>query len=175
MSARELAQRLDLPGADDLPDLDLSVDDPVALTGQERRFHQQLGERGGPKAAGAVARLLDHWKALGGKINFGRSATARCTLVLNTGQGQSSWMINIYPTLVEITFAVLTTRPPFDDVELRDELRQRLNDAPNLAIPAAKLELYPNFPVSLLADLATWDVVVGALDWFADQIKRSST
>jgi hypothetical protein len=63
-------------------------------------------------------------------------------------------------------------RPPFDDPQLREELRRRLNDAPGLAIPAAKIDLYPNFPITMFTDTATWDVVVAALDWFADQMKR---
>lgn len=174
MSAREMAQLLGLPGADDIPDLEPTDLDPTALSERERRFYEQLGDRSGPKAAGAVARLIDHWRTLGGKLNFGKSATARCTLILDVGGGQSNWMINLYPTFVEIPFQVLTKRSPFDDPHLREELRQRLNDAPGLAIPAAKIDLYPNFPVTLLTDVATWDVVVGALDWFADLTKRAN-
>jgi uncharacterized protein with ParB-like and HNH nuclease domain/alkylated DNA nucleotide flippase Atl1 len=172
MSARELAHELGLPGAEDIPDVDGSDTDAATLTEHEQRFHRQLGDRSGPRAAGAVARLLERWRNLGGKLSFGRSATARCTLILDLGGGRRNWMINLYPTDVEITFQVLMKRPPFDDPQLREELRQRLNDAPGLAIPAAKIDLYPNFPMTMLTDTATWDVVVAALDWFADQAKR---
>jgi hypothetical protein len=58
----------------------------------------------------------------------------------------------------------------FDDPGLREELRQRLNDAPGIDIPASKLDLWPGFPIALLADEAVWDVVIATLDWFAAQI-----
>ena len=172
MSARELAHELGLPGAEDIPDIEGSDADAATLTEHEQRFHRQLGERSGPKAAGAVAHLLERWRNLGGRLSFGRSATARCTLILDLGGGRTNWMINLYPTDVEVTFQVLMKRPPFDDPQLREELRRRLNDAPGLAIPAAKIDLYPNFPITMFTDTATWDVVVAALDWFADQMKR---
>jgi hypothetical protein len=74
---------------------------------------------------------------------------------------------------LEVPFGVLKSRSPFDDPAAREELRQRLNDAPGIDIPPSKLELYPSFPVTLLTDYAVWDVITATLDWFADQIKRT--
>jgi hypothetical protein len=82
-------------------------------------------------------------------------------------------MINIYTRTVEVPFSLLKGRFPFDDPAVREELRRRLNDAPGVDIPPSKLGLYPSFPVTLLADDAVWDVIVGTLDWFADQVERA--
>ena len=76
-------------------------------------------------------------------------------------------MLNIYPRRTEVPFGLLKGRPVFDDPVLREELRQRLNDAPGIDIPAAKIDLWPSFPVTLLADEAVWDVLIATLDWFA--------
>jgi hypothetical protein len=83
-------------------------------------------------------------------------------------------MLNIYSASIEITFAPLSARDPFDDPSLREDLRCRLNEAPGIDIPASKLELYPNFPSSVLVNPAAWDMVIASLDWFADTVKRSS-
>jgi hypothetical protein len=34
-------------------------------------------------------------------------------------------------------------------------------------------EFYPSIPVTALANVAVWDVVIAVLDWFADQVKSA--
>lgn len=178
MSTRDLALRLDLPGADELAD-ELAEGvaddvDPATLTEWEHRFYSQLADQTGPEASGAVNRLLDHWQSQpGARLVFGNSSTGRCTPILASG-GREYWMLNIYPTSVEIAFQPLTRRQPFNDPALRDELRRMLNEAPGIDIPASKLELYPNFPTTALGDPASWDIVIAALDWFADTVRRGA-
>ncbi|MFC5747971.1 DUF262 domain-containing protein [Actinomadura rugatobispora] len=172
VTATELAQLLGLPGAEDMRTADAEDVDPSELAEHELRFHRQIGERQGPDVARAVSGLLDHWRRLGEGPSFGRAATARCRLLMRHG-GQDYWMLAIYPAYVEIPFEPLARRVPFDDGEARDELRRRLNTAPGVELPAAKLSLYPNFPISLLTDDSVWDVVVATLDWFVDQVRES--
>jgi uncharacterized protein with ParB-like and HNH nuclease domain/alkylated DNA nucleotide flippase Atl1 len=171
VSARELAELLGLPGAEEMNEAELAEGSTADLTEQEERFQRQLGEQNGPKVAGAVARLLDHWRASGGELQYGTAANARCSPILRPSTGVTK-MLNIYARTLEVPFGVLKSRPPFDDPAVREELRQRLNDAPGVDIPPSKLELYPSFPNTLVADTAVWDVVAATLDWFADQVKR---
>jgi uncharacterized protein with ParB-like and HNH nuclease domain/alkylated DNA nucleotide flippase Atl1 len=172
ISARELAELLGLPGAEEIDEAEFAEAVTADLTEQERRFQRQLGDRNGPKVAGAVTRLLDHWRASGGDFQYGNAANARCSPILRPGNGVTK-MLNIYASTLEVPFALLKSRPPFDDPALRYELRQRLNDAPGVDIAPSKLELYPSIPVTALANDAVWDVVVATLDWFADQVKRA--
>ncbi|GLY74092.1 DUF262 domain-containing protein [Actinoallomurus iriomotensis] len=174
VTARELAELLGLPGAEDLGEAELSEDTSQDLSDKEQRFQRQIGERSGPKAAGGVARLLDHWHATGGEFQYGTATNARCSPILRRGRGVIK-MLNIYADVAEVPFAFLKGRPPFDDPALREELRRRLNTAPGVDLPASKLELYPSFPVTLLANEAVWDVVIAALDWFANQVKKAET
>lgn len=88
-------------------------------------------------------------------------------------QGRDSADGPALPATVEVPFGTLKKRVPFKDTELREELRRRLNEAPGVDIPAAKLELYPSFDIAYLANEAVWDVVLAALEWFADQTRRS--
>ncbi|GGU11409.1 GmrSD restriction endonuclease domain-containing protein [Actinomadura citrea] len=172
VSAHELAALLDLPGAAGMKENDLTEGDAPDLTEQEHRFHSQLGSLHGPKTTGAVARLLDHWRDLGGQFQCGTGAQARCSPVLPQKPGVTK-MLNLYTRTVEVPFGLLKGRPVFDDPGLREELRQRLNDAPGIDLPASKLDLWPSFPIAQLADEATWDVVIATLDWFKAQIDRS--
>ncbi|WP_162642051.1 DUF262 domain-containing protein [Streptosporangium sp. 'caverna'] len=169
ISARELAELLDLPGALNLSEAELAADDDHAdVDEHEARFFQQLGDARGPQAAGAVSRLLDWWRDRGGEVQFGRSAGASCAPFVRHG-GETLTMVRFYSKTVEVPFGTLKKRIPFNDPILRDELRRRFNDAPGVELSAAKLELYPSFEIDLMADEAVWDVVVACLDWFTAQ------
>jgi hypothetical protein len=172
ITARELAQLLDLPGAEDLADIELTDIDAEEMSDYELRFYAQLGDLG-PAVAGATTRLIEHWNAGVGTLYFGSSNTGRCQLRLRHA-GLYYSMLNIYPQAGEIPFQVLKNRPPFDDATVREELRQRINDAPGVDIPETKLDLYPSFPLTVLADPAAWDVVAGTLDWFISQISHTN-
>ncbi|WP_248965304.1 GmrSD restriction endonuclease domain-containing protein [Sphaerisporangium perillae] len=171
ISARELAELLELPGAVDLGEAELAGDDGYVQLGEhEQRFFQQLGETKGPQAAGAVSRLLEWWRGRGGEVQFGRAAGASCAPIIKLGKDILP-IVRFYAKTVEVPFATLKKRVPFNDLILRDELRRRLNEAPGVELPAAKLDLYPSFDIDLLANDAVWDVVVSALDWSASHVK----
>ncbi len=131
-----------------------------------KRLLAQLNEASGPQAAGAIQRVLDHWTGTGGLLIHGTSAGASCGLSLKSG-GHDVVIGRMYAKTFEIPFGMLLKRPPFDELALREELRARLNDAPGVDIPVAKLNLYPSIPNTRLADPAVFDVVVATLDWFA--------
>ncbi|WP_329084827.1 hypothetical protein [Streptosporangium sp. NBC_01469] len=107
---------------------------------------------------------MEHWRAGGGEIQYG-SGGASCAPVVKRGSEVLA-AIRIYPKKVEIPFGTLAKRNPFDDVAVREELRERLNAAPEVEIPLAKLDLYPSFRVTSLVAPSVWDVVAGCLDWF---------
>ncbi|MEU9832019.1 DUF262 domain-containing protein [Streptosporangium sp. NPDC048047] len=170
MTARELAELLDLPGALNLSEAELTADDGHADVGEhEERFFQQLGDERGPHTSGAVSRLLDWWRDRGGEVQFGRSASASCAPIVKRG-AEILPIVRFYTKTVEVPFGTLKQRVPFNDPILRDELRRMLNQAPGVELPMAKLELYPSFDVDLMADEAVWDVVVACLDWFTARV-----
>lgn len=66
-----------------------------------------------------------------------------------------------------VRFDGLSRRYPFDNDELRSELRDRLN-----AIPGVSLEGdgHPSFPLSVLTDPERLREFMVVADWFADQV-----
>ncbi|GGK65687.1 hypothetical protein Ppa06_21890 [Planomonospora parontospora subsp. parontospora] len=172
VSARELAELLSLPGAADLAESELTGEpepDAESVGEREQRFLRQLNEQSGPQAAGAVQRVLDHWRVRGGEVQYGTAAGASCAPVIRVG-GRAIAVIRFYAKTIEVPFGTLKKRPPFDDQVLREELRQRLNDAPGVDIPVSKLELYPSIKTTQLVNTEVFDVVVAVLDWFAAQM-----
>ena len=80
------------------------------------------------------------------------------------------WPVTLYPSgKCEVVFQHLSRRPPFDDIQLRMELRERLNKIPGVEMPAAKIELRPGFPLSVLADHGALTVFSDALNCFYGQ------
>jgi hypothetical protein len=69
--------------------------------------------------------------------------------------------------------AYTSPRPPFDSIELREELRHRLTEVEGIDLPEAKIELRLGFPLDVLADPAKRDGVIDALAWFFDQVRSA--
>jgi alkylated DNA nucleotide flippase Atl1 len=141
------------------------------------RFTQHLHDKHGDDVTEAVLEVIEAWLLLGGRAEFGtgRNETS-CFLFAREKheEGGNIWPVTIYPSgKVEVVFQHLRIRPPFDDVAMREELRQRLNAAPGVDLAAAKIELRPGFPVRALADPTTRAVVLETLKWFYDQARTT--
>lgn len=132
------------------------------------RFRTQLQQHW-PQASAGVLGALDFWRRQGGYIDYGRHEETSCFPTLDVGTSREPhlmWPIWIYPVsgTVEVVFQYLKTRSPFDDVEQRRELLQRLNKIDGIELPEAKLDLRPSFPVQVFAEHG--DAICEVLDWF---------
>src|SRR5262249_14945883 len=107
---------------------------PSATDGQDpdlrSRFLEQLAAQQDPATINGVISVLDSWTAMGGWLNYGQGDQTSCFL-MTRGQDLLDgdiWPVTLYPLRsCEIVFQYLATRPPFDDIQIREELRQRLN------------------------------------------------
>lgn len=132
-------------------------------------FTEQLAAHQATATVNAVVLTIDAWARLGGTLWIGRGGERSCYLMARA-DGRALWPVVFYPTgKCEVVFQYLAVRPPFDDVELRRELLNRLNKIPGVDLPEAKLELRPGFPLELLTDEASREVFIDTLTWFFDQ------
>lgn len=158
---------------DDLPDSlpDLPFEDEYMT-----KFTEQLSAYQTTATVNSVVLVLDAWTAMGGKLWLGRGGETSCFLMAREGQRPNNmWPIVLYPSgKCEVVFQHLATRPPFDDIQLRRELRDRLNKIPGADLPESKLELRPGFPLELLAGDASRTIFVDVLTWFYDQANSST-
>lgn len=133
-------------------------------------FWAQLVERQDDRTVAAVGELLTAWRRLGGKVQFGSAAETSCFLV-TTGPAGPIWPAVLYPSgRVEVVFQHLLARPPFDDPDLRGELRTRLNRIPGVELPESKVALRPSFRLELLGPGDALPRAVEALEWFLAQL-----
>ena len=136
------------------------------------QFIEQLATQQGPDTVHSVLAILDTWTAIGGTLLYGYGGQTSCFLMARdkAHPDGSIWPVVIYPLRsCEVVFQHLAARPPFEDVQMRQELRERLNKIPGVDLPFAKIELRPAFPLKVLADPAARDLFIDALKWFYDQ------
>lgn len=137
---------------------------------RESAYLAQLATRFTPATIHGVIEVLRAWRTLGGYVTFGTSNDIGAFLhVREPGSATHVWPLVVYSYgSVEVVFQWLASRPPFDDVRMRDELRNRLNRARGVAIEDSKLKVRPTFSVDVLADVGDRQSVVDALEWFME-------
>lgn len=175
VSTEELAALCGLE-PDDLPDRfpDLAPGQNSALRDQ---FLQQLTLMQSPATAAGTVRVLDAWTAMGGRLLYGTAGQTSCFLMANEASrpGGDLWPAAIYPSgKFEVVFQHMRTRSPFDSLELREALRQQLNELPGVDLPAAKLELRPGFDLCVLAEDSTRDRLIAIIAWFREKAVEPS-
>lgn len=74
---------------------------------------------------------------------------------------------------LQVQFFQLKSRPPFDDPRKREELRDRLNAIPGVAIAADAIERYPRVETGVLCNDTTGKQFFEVLDWVLEEIRRS--
>ncbi|MDN3495293.1 MGMT family protein [Planococcus sp. APC 4015] len=134
----------------------------------ESAYLAQLASRFAASTIHGVIEVFAAWRSLGGYVTFGSSADVGAFLhVREPGSALHIWPLVIYSNgSVEVVFQWLANRPPFDERELREELRKRLNRARDVDLPESKLESRPSFSIEVLADLVDRTRVIEALEWF---------
>ncbi|MEW2329433.1 DUF262 domain-containing protein [Micromonospora chersina] len=136
------------------------------------RFIEQLTTLQGPAVATATLVVLDAWTSMGGTLAYGTGSETSCFLMARGKDNEfgSIWPAAIYPSgKFEVVFQHLSVRVPFNDIALREELRQRLNQLPGVDIAAAKIALRPGFLLTVLADADAREALLDHLRWFYDQ------
>lgn len=133
-------------------------------------FVEQLSQGVSASEAQAMLAVTAIWSELGGSIQYGTAPQTSCFLMLRAGQPTSIWPLVLYPTgWVEVVFQHLSTRAPFDDITLRNELREQLNRIDGIEIPSAKLALRPSIKSDVLARPGTLEALGQTLAWFIEQ------
>ncbi|MFJ6022592.1 DUF262 domain-containing protein [Nocardiopsis alba] len=147
----------------------LEVDEYVE---RERRFHTLLRENQTPEVARATLRAIDDWTSLGGSLIWGGGTDTSCFLMAwdASVSKHERWALVLYPAVgrAEVVFQHLARRAPFDDMALRRELLNRLNEIPGIGLPEDSLNRRPSFPLDVLAD-ESGQRVHQVLSWFHER------
>jgi len=169
------AQRLGAQELAELLGMDVTIVDQEP-TGVDDQTDKRLGEfcerlaASRPEAVEPVRALIYSWTRMGGVLAYASGSTATCFPVLRNAERPDLdiWPLAIQPEAgrIEVPFRRMRLRPPFDDITVRKELRQRLNAVPGIKLPAGKIGMRPSFEVNLLADAFVAAEVTDVLEWF---------
>lgn len=136
-------------------------------------FLAQLGAEAAPVEVDAVIQVIRTWEGLGGEVNYGTSTLTSCALISRAPDKGWIWPVVIYPDgFIEVVFQYLVTRPPFDVLQKRDELRTRLNRIADVDIPASKLSLRPSVKFSTISNASGLELFIDTLRWFYGEVEE---
>ncbi|MEV7402672.1 DUF262 domain-containing protein [Streptomyces sp. NPDC091267] len=155
---------------------------PGEVTRADRFFHQ-LAADDSPETVEAVRAIFARWEELGGWIGHGAGqVTTSAFLMLGEAgaPGRGIWPLTLYPGggrggTAEIVFQHLAAREPFTDRGLRADFLGRLNALEGVDVPEGKLNLRPNFRLSLLEKDHNHALLIEALAWFQERWESRDT
>ncbi|MEV4712844.1 DUF262 domain-containing protein [Micromonospora sp. NPDC049374] len=133
------------------------------------RFVEQLTDLQDAQVVTGCLAVIEAWAMMGGRPLYGNGGETSCFLM---ARGKDHALGNIWPAAIypsgkfEIVFQHLSIRTPFDDIALRQQFRERLNQLPGVKIAAAKLALRPGFSLDVLADAKARVKLIEHLGWF---------
>ncbi len=128
------------------------------------------------KAEGDVARRLFDWAVRRGDLR----------LWFGSGQKEGSFQAGLdnasgylFPFAlytygrIEIPFQFMSRRPPFNQLDRRVQLQQKLNAIPDVDIPVGSLDKRPSIPLTALASDQAFQVFLAAMDWSIEQARAA--
>ncbi len=121
----------------------------------------------------AVARQLTTWgnsRASGIRFGSGSKFGALMPFVEHKGKDAQCFMVRS-DGQVHIIFGYIGRLPAFEKLEVRELLRQKLNQIPGINIPSDELDGGVKFDLRLLAEEKALQRFIGAFDWFVQQAR----
>lgn len=138
----------------------------------EPSFFQTLRERRGEAEAVVAQQILDWAEKQSLRIWWGKGAKDGSFFPMLDWKDNNHSTVSVWTYgRLEIQFQWMKVRPPFDDEQKRQELRQRLNQIPGIDISTQAISLRPSVPLSTLTGKASMDQFLGTLDWLVQEIK----
>lgn len=166
LGAADLAELLGIEIPDQVP-----MPDDLKDAAKAERFWLQLSVRNDQQVFDAVQALLQDWMRLGGTLVFGQQSATTCFPILRRGDESTwPWSINPKASTLEVVFQHLKVRPPFDDIELRDRLRQHINKLDGVHIDAGRLGLRPAIPLTTALSPNNLERMLDVQRWFAAKV-----
>ncbi len=137
----------------------------------EETFFPELAHRYSQEEAFIAHTILDWAQSRGLRIWWGegkRSGSFFPVLDKN-GLGYLSVAVWTYGK-IELQFQYMQNRPPFDNVLLRHEFLEQLNQIPGIALPEDGLTRRPSFAIRALVPEENLKQFIAVLDWFVDMV-----
>lgn len=141
----------------------------------EGRFMAVLDERAGAEAVEVARSILDWGVKNATRFWWGEGKKDGSFAPVFSWKGTDYYPVFVWSTGVgKIQFQWLKLRPPFDSLEKRRELLDRLNAVPGIAIPEDSLGGRPSFPLKALVPVEARKSFLAVLDWVIGEVKENA-
>jgi len=120
----------------------------------------------------ATARILNWAKEKSDEILWGSGGErgSFAPMIENRGSKHSLFAVKTNG-VIETYFYYLKLKPPFDDVDLRKELMRKLNEIPEINLPADAVDRGPIIPLSIFNEDALERFLL-VFNWVIEQIRK---
>ncbi len=141
----------------------------------EASFFAEALEHTGAEKTAVMRKIYDWVQGRGFSIDFGSGQLGSGSFIpYKSHKGNKTSVLCFTVSLwakgvIEIGFQHASNRPPFDSVDLRQTLKEKLNTINGVDIPEAKIDKRPNFDILLLKEKTEYDKFVAAFEWFFAQ------
>lgn len=141
----------------------------------ESSFFESLAENRSAEEVAIVRKIFEWFKNKSIPLRWGTGSTYGSFTPTLERDGLKHQVVGVYNDgTIEIKFAYMQSSPPFDEETKKLELRNRLNEIPEVNISAEQISgRRPWFYPSVLKREDDLDKFLQVLDWFFDEVKAT--
>lgn len=140
----------------------------------ELSFFEELAAKHGPGKAQVARAILEWSRRMVTQTWWGKGIQNGSFVPVYSHHGTEHTLLAVRTSgRVEIYFHYYQRKPPFDSIERRLELLERVNAIPGISIPADRIDRLPSISLSVLEDEESLKQFLGVYDWVIAQIKRT--
>lgn len=137
----------------------------------ETTFFPELAARQSQQESNIAHKILEWAQSRGLRIWWGEGKRSGSFIPILDIDEQSHYPIAVWTNGgIEIQFQHLQNRSPFDSLELRGELLNKLNEIHGISLPDDSLSRRPSFPIKALTDDDCLAQFIAVLDWFIETV-----
>jgi len=141
----------------------------------EETFLNELERRNGKSAREIVERLIKHFEKRVSRIWYGKGKRSGSLVPAVDIDTISHWPFAVWTYgKIEIYFQWYKVKPPFESIEKRKKILDKLNEIKGVNIPENKIDKRPSFDIKLLKEKSEFDKFVQIYDWFIKEIEKGS-
>jgi hypothetical protein len=137
-------------------------------------FFEEIETRNGKEIA-KIAKEIYDWKDKHGiRIWWGKGMRSGSCFFQFDYKDETYFTFSMWTTGgVEIQFQTIKNQKPFDVIDKRMELREKLNDiSQSVQIPENRIDKRPSIDLAVLKDSKVLEKYLAVFDWFIGEIKK---
>ena len=140
----------------------------------EASHFAELEQRGGRAAVGVARSILEWARSAGLRIWWGQGKRSGSFVPTFDYMGKNHQLFAIWTDAkLELYFYAYKNKPPFDDLERRRGLMQRLNQIPGITVPEDAIDRGPGLRLGQLEEDAVLQQFISVYEWFLEEIRKT--